>query len=67
MAAKKKPTAPEGVARPRNDGDESDVEGHNFMNPTTARELSRYKEAEIQRSVRERQLAKESRPNKHGR
>ena len=64
MATKKKPTAPEGnVSRPR--ADESDVEGHTFINPTTARELARYKEAEIQRAARERQLAKEAQPNKN--
>lgn len=65
MATKKKPAAPE-ISHPRNT-DESDVEGHSFINPTTARELARYKEIEIQRSTRERQLAKEARPNKNGR
>jgi hypothetical protein len=66
MATKKKPTAPEGNG-PHLRADESDVEGHSFINPTTARELARYKEAEIQRSVRQRQLAKEARPHKNGR
>ena len=65
MATKKKPTAPEGTSPSRPRADESDVEGHSFINPTTARELARYKEAEIQRSARERQLAKEARPNKN--
>ena len=64
MATKKKPTAPEGTG-PHPRADESDVEGHSFINPTTARELARYREAEIQRATRERQLAKEARPNKN--
>ncbi len=72
MAAKKKQTdvvAPEGAAtKAREAGDEGDVEGHNFgLHPTIARELARYKQADIEREARQRQLAKEARPNKQGR
>ena len=68
MATKKKPTAPEGAGpKGRVDGDD-DVEGHNFLlHPSTGQELARYKQADLERQARQRQLAKEARPNKHDR
>ncbi|HXX59997.1 MAG TPA: hypothetical protein VEI48_01755 [Candidatus Sulfotelmatobacter sp.] len=67
MANKKKPTAPEGVgSKLKNDGD--DVEGHSFlMHPSTGQELARFKNADLERQARQRQLAKEARPNKNSR
>ncbi len=68
MATKKKPAAPEGAGpKAKNDGGE-DVEGHSFMiHPSTSQELARYKNADLERQARQRQLAKEARPNKNGR
>ncbi|MGZ6260875.1 MAG: hypothetical protein ACXWN5_08490 [Candidatus Limnocylindrales bacterium] len=68
--AKKKPAdvaAPEGSTnKNREAADQQDVDGHMFINPTVARDLARYKSAEIEREARARRLAKEARPNKHG-
>ena len=66
MATKKKPAAPEGVGpKLKNDGEE-DVEGHTFLiHPSTSQELARYKSADLERQARQRQLAKEARPNKN--
>ncbi len=68
MATKKKPAAPEGVnPKVRNAGEE-DVEGHSFLiHPSTSQELARYKSADLERQARQRQLAKEARPNKNSR
>ena len=67
MATKKKPAAPEGTSRKvRIDGGEEDVEGHSFLiHPSTSQELARYKSADLERQARQRQLAKEARPNKN--
>ena len=68
MATKKKPTAPEGAAPKARNAGEDDVEGHSFlMHPSTGQELARYKNADLERQARQRQLAKEARPNKNGR
>lgn len=41
--------------------EESDVEGHSmFINPTVGRDLSRARDAEVERGVRQRQLANEA-------
>jgi len=69
--AKKKPAdvaAPEGgTSKAKSAADEADVEGHNFgIHPTVARDLARYKQADIEREARARQVAKQARPNKQG-
>jgi len=68
MATKKKPAAPDGVGpKLRNEGEE-DVEGHSFLiHPSTSEALARYKNADLERQARQRQLAKEARPNKNSR
>jgi len=68
--AKKKPAdvaAPEGGSKVKGVADEADVEGHSFgIHPTVARDLARYKQADIEREARARQVAKQARPNKQG-
>ncbi|MBA2556971.1 MAG: hypothetical protein H0V12_06445 [Chloroflexi bacterium] len=47
------------------DSDKSDTEGHAFMiDPTTARQLSRARSADVERDARDRQRTKEARPNR---
>ena len=49
----------------RDPADEDDVEGHGFLtDSSTAREVSRTRNADIERQLRERERRKEARPNR---
>jgi hypothetical protein len=59
----------EAIVKPGADEDEAtrDTEGHMFLRDTNAeREIARARDVEIERSLREKALRKEARPNRPG-